>query len=69
MHRYQNAQLRANGEVMLADIARLLEEIAAAQDDIELTAVASEIAETDLDEQSLERLTDAIREARERLSK
>lgn len=47
-------------------LTRFLEEIGAAQDDAELTAIAAEIEEADLNEQ-VERLTDAFREARERL--
>jgi ribosomal protein L12E/L44/L45/RPP1/RPP2 len=49
-------------------LACLLEKIGAAQDNNELTAIAAEIKEYDLDEWTLEQLTDAIREARERLS-
>jgi len=49
------------------DITRLLQEIAAATSVDELAAIASGIEEDNFDEQSLERLTDALREARERL--
>jgi len=60
--------LRADGEAMPEDdITRLLQEIAAATSVDELAAIASGIEEDNFDEQSLERLTDALREARERL--
>jgi hypothetical protein len=48
-------------------VTRFLKEMGAAQDDAELTAIAAGIEEAELDEQALERLTDALREARERL--
>jgi hypothetical protein len=49
-------------------LKRLLEEIGAAQTESELTAIATEIGQTGFDEPALERLADALREARERLS-
>jgi hypothetical protein len=53
----------------MPDIARLLEEIAAAKSADELAAIATEIEENDLSEQSLEQIADAFREAHERLNK
>lgn len=48
-------------------LARFLEKIGAAPDDGDLAAIATEIEEIDFDEWALEQLTDAMREARERL--
>ncbi len=47
-------------------LAHFLEQIGAAQDESELTAIASEIEQSDFGEEALEQLADAIREARER---
>ena len=60
--------LCVNGEAMPKDIARLLQEIAAASSAGELTAITAEIDLSNFDEQELAQLIDAIREARERLS-
>jgi hypothetical protein len=49
-------------------LTRFLARIGAAQDEGELTAIGTEIEESDFDEQTLQQLSDAIREARERLS-
>jgi hypothetical protein len=49
-------------------LASFLEKISAAQDTDELANIAAEIEQTDLDEVALTQLTDALREARERLS-
>jgi hypothetical protein len=53
---------------MPEDVARLLQEIAAASSTEELSAITAEIDLGNFDEQALAQLIDAIREARERLS-
>jgi hypothetical protein len=53
---------------MPGNVVRLLQEITAAQDEDELNTIAAEIERTDFDEQALEQIANAIREARDRLS-
>jgi hypothetical protein len=52
---------------MPKEIERLLEEIGAANSD-EVAAIAAEIEDAAFEEHTLGRLTDAIREARERIA-
>jgi hypothetical protein len=62
--------LHANGTAMPEiEITRLLEEIGAAQDLAELAAIVSLAGEIDdsYDEESVARVIDAIRQARQRL--